>query len=279
MRISPLYEAVVLALGIAASANAAAASLAIGKTAPDSITEDLTISGAYDKGIDASSGRQFDFSGKNLSIDITEGPGWGSGNVGIHAGYVKSASATQSTINLGNKGKTESISVKVTDNSGKPDIAVGIWAEGQVANDIKGGVININTKSLVVDVTSKAWAYGLYSQNKTTTSTSDLSTININADDIYINATTTGSSEKGYSANAIVAQSQGVMNINGNLEAHATSAAISTRGDSTIKINEDGLHSTKLYGAILILITMKKPLEPLPTQLLSSIFLDRIQFG
>lgn len=224
--------------------------LLLEKTAPDSITEDLTISGAYDKGIDASSGRQFDFSGKNLSIDITEGPGWGSGNVGIHAGYVKSASATQSTINLGNKGKTESISVKVTDNSGKPDIAVGIWAEGQVANDIKGGVININTKSLVVDVTSKAWAYGLYSQNKTTTSTSDLSTININADDIYINATTTGSSEKGYSANAIVAQSQGVMNINGNLEAHATSAAISTRGDSTIKINEDGLHSTKLYGNI-----------------------------
>lgn len=246
MRISPLYEAVVLALGIAAAANAAAA--LAGKTAPDSITEDLTISGAYDMGIYASSGKQFDFSGKNLSIDITEGPDWGSGNVGLRAGYVTSSSATQSTINLGNKGKTESISVKVTDNSGKPDIAVGIWAEGQVAN--KGGVININTKSLVVDVTSKAWAYGLYSQNKTTTSTSDLSTININADDIYINATTTGSSENGYSANAIVAQSQGVMNINGNLEAHATSAAISTRGDSTIKINEDGLHSTKLYGNI-----------------------------
>ena len=75
-------------------------------------------------------------------------------------------------------------------------------------------------------------------------------TININADDIYINATTTGSSEKGHSANAIVAHSQGVMNINGNLEAHATSAAISTRGASTIKINEDGLHSTKLYGNI-----------------------------
>ena len=248
MRISPLYEAVVLALGIAASANAAAA-LAIGKTAPDSITEDLTISGAYDKGIDASSGNQFDFSGKNLSIDITEGPGWGSGNVGIHAGYVKSSSATQSTINLGNKGKTESISVKVTDNSGKPDIAVGIWAEGQVANDIKGGVININTKSLVVDVTSKAWAYGLYSQNKTTTSTSDLSTININADDIYINATTTGSSEKGYSANAIVAQSQGVMNINGNLEVNADTA-ISARGGAVLKVNESNTKTVKLNGII-----------------------------
>lgn len=249
MRISPLYEAVVLALGIAASANAASASLAIGKTAPDSITEDLTISGAYDMGIDASSGRQFDFSGKNLSIDITEGPGWGSGNVGIHAGYVKSSSATQSTINLGNKGKTESISVKVTDNSGKPDVAVGIWAEGKVANDIKGGVININTKSLVVDVTSKAWAYGLYSQNKTTTSTSDLSTININADDIYINATTTGSSENGYSAIAIVAQSQGVMNINGNLEVNADTA-ISARGGAVLKVNESNTKTVKLNGII-----------------------------
>ena len=248
MRISPLYEAVVFALGIAASANVAAA-LAIGKTAPDSITEDLTISGAYDMGIYASSGRQFDFSGKNLSIDITEGPGWGSGNVGIRAGYVTSLSATQSTINLGNKGKTESISVKVADNSGKPDIAVGIWAEGKVANDIKGGVININTKSLVVDVTSKAWAYGLYSQNKTTTSTSDLSTININADDIYINATTTGSSENGYSAIAIVAQSQGVMNINGNLEVNADTA-ISARGGAVLKVNESNTKTVKLNGII-----------------------------
>lgn len=74
MRISPLYEAVVLALGIAASANAAAA-LDIGKTAQNSITEDLTISGAYDMGIYADGGKQFDFSGKNLLIDITEGSG------------------------------------------------------------------------------------------------------------------------------------------------------------------------------------------------------------
>lgn len=249
MRISPLYEAVVLALGIATSANAFAQAV-IGKTAPESITEDLTISGAYDMGIDASSGNQFDFSGKNLSIDITEGPGWGHGNVGIHAGYVKSSpSASQSTINLGNKGKTESISVKVTDNSGVGDVAVGIWAEGKVANDIKGGVININTKSLVVDVTSKTWAYGLYSQNKTTTSTSDLSTININADDIYINATTTGSSENGYSAIAIVAQSQGVMNINGNLEVNADTA-ISARGGAVLKVNESNTKTVKLNGII-----------------------------
>lgn len=249
MRISPLYEAVVLALGIVASANAAAA-LTIGKMAPASITEDLTISGACDIGIYADSGKQLDFAGKNLSIDITEGPGWNGGNVGVWAAVTNSSSAKPSTINLGNKSLTENITVKVTDNSGANSAAVGIWASGKTQDNIKGGVININTKSLVVDVKSKTWAYGIYSQNATTKARSDLSTVNINADDIYINATTTGSSEEGYSANAIVAQSQGVMNINGNLEAHATSAAISTRGDSTIKINEDGLHSTKLYGNI-----------------------------
>lgn len=63
MRISPLYEAVVLALGIATSANAFAQAV-IGKTAPESITEDLTISGAYDIGIYANSGEQLDFAAR-----------------------------------------------------------------------------------------------------------------------------------------------------------------------------------------------------------------------
>ena len=153
MRISPLYEAVVLALGIVASANAAAA-LTIGKTAPASITEDLTISGACDIGIYANSGQQLDFAGKNLSIDITEGPGWNGGSVGVWAAVTNSSSAKPSTINLGNKSLTENITVKVTDNLGANSPAVGIWASGKTQDNIKGGVININTKSLVVDVKS-----------------------------------------------------------------------------------------------------------------------------
>lgn len=249
MRISPLYEAVVLALGIATSANAFAQAV-IGKTAPESITEDLTISGAYDIGIYANSGEQLDFAGKNLSIDITEGSYWKHGNVGVWAYVTNSLSAKPSTINLGNKSLTENITVKVTDNSGVGDTAIGIWASGKTKDNIKGGVININTKSLVVDVKSKTWAYGIYSQNATTKATSDLSTVNINADDIYINASTSGAREDGYEANAIVVMSQGIMNINGNLEAHATTNVISARGKSVLKINEDGLHSTKLFGNI-----------------------------
>lgn len=83
-----------------------------------------------------------------------------------------------------------------------------------------------------------------------TKATSDLSTVNINADDIYINASTSGAREDGYEANAIVVMSQGIMNINGNLEAHATTNVITARGKSVLKINEDGLHSTKLFGNI-----------------------------
>lgn len=40
------------------------------------------------------------------------------------------------------------------------------------------------------------------------------------------------------------------MNINGNLEVHASTNAISARGNSILKINENGQHSTKLYGNI-----------------------------
>lgn len=43
--------------------------------------------------------------------------------------------------------------------------------------------------------------------------------------------------------------SQGIVNINSNLEVHADNA-ITTRGDSLININTDGKHTTKLFGDI-----------------------------
>lgn len=43
--------------------------------------------------------------------------------------------------------------------------------------------------------------------------------------------------------------SQGIVNINSNLEVHADDAIV-TRGNSIININTDGQHSTKLYGDV-----------------------------
>ena len=253
MQVTSLHVAVVIALGMAASTSMAG-ELAIGKADPGSISESVSISGPYDVGVSIGDGKQLDFSGKELSIDITQGAGWGSGNRGVQSLLAEASSAQQSTVNLGKKGVTEAVTVKVTDNSGLDDITLGLYASGYTPKNgepnKKGGVINVNAKSVVVDVNSKTWAYGLYSQNKSTTADSDFSTININADDIYINASTTGAREDGYEANAMVVQSQGVMNINGNLEAHATTNVISARGHGVLRINEDGLHSTKLYGNI-----------------------------
>ncbi len=245
-------KALSIAVSIALSAMAAeslASDLTIWKSAPATITEDTTCTGSYDIGINASGGNTFEFSGKTLSLDITNGGG-GQGTVGIKADYASASASQQNTITLGQQGTTESITVKVKDDSGTAKISRGIWARGEGTAGSKGGVININTGSLVVDVTSKAWVYAIQSQNFTSGATSNLSTLNITADNIYINATTTGARTDGYEAHAIVVMSQGQMTINGNLEAHATTGAISARGNSVLKINEDGAHTTKLYGNI-----------------------------
>ena len=238
-----------IALGFSATASMAGNPVA-SMTAPQTKTDDVSITGAYDIGIKATDGNKIDLSGKNISVDITQGSGWGGGNVGVRAW---GADSSASTINLGKQGTTESITVKVTDNSGKAKDNDGNWAvavriHAQGKKNAKGGIIDINTKSLIVDVNSTAWAYGLYSQNVTSTATSDFSKLTINADNIHINVSTTNPSE--YEADAIVLQSQGEMSINGNLEVHSTNNAISARGKSTLEINKDGSHSTQLYGDI-----------------------------
>ena len=178
-----------IALGFSATASMAGDPVA-SMTAPQIKTDDVSITGAYDIGIKATDGNKIDLSGKNISVDITQGSGLGGGTVGVRAW---AADSSASTINLGKQGTTESITVKVTDNSGKAKdnnghwaVAVGIHAQGKM--NAKGGIIDINTKSLIVDVNSTAWAYGLYSQNVTSTATSDFSKLTINADNIHCQA-------------------------------------------------------------------------------------------
>ncbi len=73
-------KALSIAVSIALSAMAAeslASDLTIWKSAPATITEDTTCTGSYDIGINASGGNTFEFSGKTLSLDITNGGGAG----------------------------------------------------------------------------------------------------------------------------------------------------------------------------------------------------------
>ena len=95
--------------------------------------------------------------------------------------------------------------------------------------------------------------YGIYAQNKTTTASQNklpLAEINIDTDNTYINVST-GENARG-EGNAIVAMSEGIVNINSNLEVYGDNAIVA-RGNSSVNINvdEEGVNNTtKLYGDI-----------------------------
>ena len=215
--------------------------------------ENINITGAYDVGINRNQGGISNYSGEEIIIDTTEGDQWGNGNVGVWADYTDKTS-DRAVINLGNSDKTNVISVNVVDNyvGESPNIAVGLWASGKTDNEnIQGGQINVNGNLLKITGYSESGTiYGIYAQNKTTTSPNKLAEINIDTDNTYINVSTGENALGG--ENAIVAMSQGIVNINSNLEVYGDNAIVA-RGDSSVNINvdEEGVNNTtKLYGDI-----------------------------
>ena len=215
--------------------------------------ENINITGAYDVGINRNQGGISNYSGEEIIIDTTEGDQWGNGNVGVWADYTEKTS-DRAVINLGNSDKTNVISVNVVDNyvGETPNIAVGLWASGKTDNEnIQGGQINVNGNLLKITGYSESGTiYGIYAQNKTTTSPNKLAEINIDTDNTYINVSTGENALGG--GNAIVAMSQGIVNINSNLEVYGDNAIVA-RGDSSVNINvdEEGVNNTtKLYGDI-----------------------------
>ena len=198
--------------------------------------------GKADIGIYVSGDHDISFNGESIILDITPDKA-DMNNVGVD---VSVASTGRAIVNLGKKDVTKNIDINVLDNSGNKDLtALGLLAYGYP--EYNGGLINVNGKNLNLKVESTdSFAYGIIAQN-TTTDAKDYkrAEININTDNTYIEVK---GSKKG-EASGIVAMSQGIVNINSNLEVHADNA-ITTRGDSLININTDGKHTTKLFGDI-----------------------------
>lgn len=211
----------------------------------ESSAENINISGAYDVGIYNNSTDSSNYTGNIISVDTTPGDSWGNGNVGVYASN-QEQNTTNSVINLGAI-STESIRINVVDKTSGGYPATGLWADGKPGN--YGGIINVKGKNLVItgDAPDNG-IYGIYAQNNSLPGSDDASksnaTINIDADNTYINVTSANGGASG-----IVAMSQGIVNINSNLEVHADDAIV-TRGNSIININTDGQHSTKLYGDV-----------------------------
>ncbi len=149
---------------------------------------------------------------------------------------------------LGNE-NTKNIIIN-TNVSGTGNGTIGLWAYNQYVgtayqtND--GPQINVNGDNLTITVHAEdASSYGICAQNSSTVTTGTPATININTNNTTINATS-GLADAG---SAIVAMSEGIVNINSNLLVNADNAIVA-RGGAVVKINEDGSKTTKLNGDI-----------------------------
>lgn len=210
-----------------------------------SSNENVNIQGAYDVGIYRNENGSSEYTGSQININTTEGAQWGKGNVGVWANSVSDGKAV---INLGSSETTESIAINVVDNyvGDNPNVAVGIWARGD--NNKNGGQVNVKGDYLQVTGHSVSGViYGIYAQNATSEAHDNLAEINIDTENTYVNVTT-GDNALG-EGSAIVAMSQGVININSNLEVYGDNAIIA-RGGAVVKINENGTKTTQLNGDI-----------------------------
>lgn len=101
-------------------------------------------------------------------------------------------------------------------------------AESDAVVNLKADIININVRD------SAIWV-----QNNSTGHEGHFAKLNIDADELHINAKT-----------GIVSFSQGDVTIKADTYINATSDAIISRGDSKVTINEDGTHVVQMKGDI-----------------------------
>ncbi len=240
-QVKTLASAVTLAL-MASAPAVSQANVYKNHTGDETLEYSVSFTGPADVAIQVQSGT-VNYEGEAIVLKTTPGTAWQSGNVGI---WALSNTSSAPTLNLGKAGVTKDISIDVYDNSGKEDIGVGVWAYG--SNGQKGGVVNIEAENLQINANAiNSEMYGLYAQNRTSTATGDVATINVNATNTVVNASSLNQEKD---AGALVVMSQGVMNINGNLEVKAASAIIA-RGGSTLNINTQGKNRiVKLNGDI-----------------------------
>lgn len=139
-------------------------------------------------------------------------------------------------VNIGDE-HTESVNITTTGKN-----TYGMFSIGG------GSKMTVNGDTLTINAKGTDYAYGMYAESVSQTPPAE---IDINTKNTVINAITDAHEPvKGeYPAIGIVAYSGSLVNINNNLTVNAPTA-ISTRGQSTININQDGKGTVKMNGDI-----------------------------
>ena len=150
---------------------------------------------------------------------------------GVYA-YDNQANGVGAKIDLGTE-NTDTINITANGLTNSWAAGICAWKGGEV--NVKAKTLNIN-----VDATNGLISAGIWVQGNSNTDTKVI----IDADNTIINATSPTKNIKG-----IVAFSGSTLEIKGGLEVYAD-VAITTRGGSTITINESGEKTVKLNGNI-----------------------------
>lgn len=149
----------------------------------------------------------------------------------------KNGEEPYSSITLGNKDTTKTVNISASGKS-----AYGMMSL------LGGSKITVNGDTLNINVHGTQYAIGMQAQSNSQTPAAE---IDINTKNTTINAATDNTEvENGeYPSVGIIAYSGSTVNIANNLTVNA-GTAISTRGHSTININEDGTGTVKMNGDI-----------------------------
>lgn len=185
----------------------------------------------------------------NGTIDVTASEGTIAGRMSISGGSATvtgqgvdyTTTMSGDVVTVMNKG-TLNLNVDkvalVTQGTNQPNVSsAAIRLEGMSVADIKAHTISLTEES------SAAHRAAIWLQGNTqeTVAPEGTATLTLNADHIEIASKATG----------ITAFSNSTLVANGNLNLTADGKAIDTRGNSVIKINEEGKYATKITGDIV----------------------------
>ncbi len=239
----PIFSAVLMTLPL--SAYAAKASLIL--TNGETNQPEVNIEGAYDIGVYAT-GVQHSINSEKITINLKQLE-----STQPNGFDVVRSKDTDTIVNLGKEGHTKTISINVTDTTSNPDnLVLGLSVQNTVENLKNKVELNVASESLIIKAESKkGWVYGITSQSGTTPANNAqaFATLNIKSKNIYVDAIS-GVAEN---ASALVAFSEGRLNIDGNLFVNTNGGngkAISTRGGAEININQSGNNTVVLNGDI-----------------------------
>ena len=255
--LSALYVAVIGALSI--SNVQAAAPLVYGSGAHTS-DQNINIDYSVVPGMSASlhgilaygEGTSVELTGEEIAVKFDVQANFTGGDYSFSGVSASSLNGENGAgITLGGE-NTQNISVDVNVNgNGKTSGlgAIGLWAGNNYtqAQTNNGGLLTVDAENLTVKVHSeKGSAYGLYAQNSTTHSTATRrASLIINAKNTHVEATS--GIEGGGSA--LVAMSEGILEINGNLYARGDNVLVA-RGDAIVNINKTGSNTVQLEGDV-----------------------------